>query len=50
MLHVICAIFVLAAPLAETTVIRQWTRQYAVTGLQQASAAAAHPAGYQARN
>ncbi len=35
MLHVICATLVLAAALAETTVIRQWTRQYTVAGIQQ---------------
>jgi hypothetical protein len=36
MLHVICATFVLAAALVETTVIRQWTQQYRVAGIQQA--------------
>ena len=50
MLHVICATLVLAAALAETAVIRQWTQQYAVTGIQQAAAGAAPQAIYQARN
>jgi hypothetical protein len=38
MLHVICATLVRAVALAETTVIRQWTEQHALTGTQQAAA------------
>jgi hypothetical protein len=50
MLHVICATLVLAAALAETTVMRQWTQQYAVTGIQQAAAGAAFEVSYRHRN
>ena len=46
MLHVICATLVLAAALAETAMIRQWTQQYTVTGIQQA----ALQAGYRGRS
>jgi hypothetical protein len=50
MLHVICATLVLAAALAETTVIRQWTEQHALTGTQQAAAGAAFPSGQRGHN
>lgn len=50
MLHVICATLVLAVALAETTVIRQWTQQYALAGVEQAAAAAAFQSRYQAQN
>jgi hypothetical protein len=50
MLHVIFVTLMLAAALAETAVIRQWTQQYAVTGIQQAAAGAAFGVSYRHRN
>lgn len=48
MVHVICVTLVLAALLAETTVIRHWTQQHAL--VQQATAGPASQPGYLARN
>lgn len=48
MLHVICATLVVAALLAQATVIRQWTQQHAL--VQQANAGPAFQAVYQLRN
>lgn len=48
MLHVICTTLVLAALMAETTVIRHWTQQHAL--VEQAAAAPAFPSIHRARN
>lgn len=48
MLHMLCATLVLAAALAETTLIRQWTQQQVL--VQQAAASAPLQSRYQARN
>ena len=50
MLHVICATLVIVAALAETTVMRQWTQQHGLVGIQQAAAGAAFQSSYQVRN
>ena len=48
MLHVICAALVLAALMAETTVMRHWAQQHAV--VEQAAAAPDFPSIHQVRN
>jgi hypothetical protein len=46
MLHVICAVLVLAIALAEIAAMRQWTQQHELLGIQQAGAGAALQSGY----
>lgn len=37
MLHVLCATLVLMVALAETTILRQWSHQRELAGIQQAA-------------
>lgn len=37
MLHVLCATLVLMVALAETTILRQWSQQRELAGIQQAA-------------
>ena len=46
MLHVICVALFLMAALAETSVMRQWARQYELANIQQAAAGAASQSSY----
>lgn len=48
MLHVICATLVLAAVLAETTVIRHWTQQHML--VEQAATAPVFQSTHRVRN
>jgi hypothetical protein len=46
MLHVICAVLVLAIALAEIMAMRQWTQQHALLAMQQAGAGATWQSGH----
>ncbi len=50
MVHMICATLVLALALAELAAIRQWARQHASAGAQQAVVVANFQVAYQRSN
>lgn len=50
MLHVFCTTLIVVVALAEMSMMRQWTREQSLHGVQQAAVAAALRSNYERRN